>query len=72
LKHLKQFNEQRRVSSPRFNYVFATEHLPKQLQLQKKKLVPLFKAAREENKKTVWKVEDCEYRLYIDGEQAYA
>jgi len=52
--------------------VFATEHLPKELQLQKKKLVPLFKAACEENKKTVWKVEDCEYRLCIDGEQAYA
>jgi len=48
LKNLKLFNQQCRSKSPTINYVHATEHLPKEIQWQKKKLIKAYKAARKE------------------------
>ena len=35
--------------------------------LQKKRLLPLHKKARQEGKKATWKIMGDEYQLYIDG-----
>jgi len=67
LKHLKQYTNEKRL--PSTQYVYATEHLPKDLQDQKKKLIPLYKEARKYKKKTVWKIINCEYCLFFDGER---
>ena len=69
LKHLKEYNEKR---PPTTKYVYATEHLPIELQRQKKKLIPLYKKAKEENKKTVLKIVDCEYCLFVDDVRVHA
>ena len=69
LKHLKEYNEKR---PPTTKYVYTTEHLPIELQRQKKKLIPLYKKAKEENKKTVWKIVDCEYCLFVDDVRVHA
>ena len=48
-----------------------TEHLPRELQTQKKRLIPIFRTAEEEGKKTAWKIIDEDYQLYIEGEQFF-
>ena len=53
---------------PRFpGYIYVTDHLPIEMLQQKKKLLSLFNKARQEGKRTSWKVVADEYRLYIDG-----
>ena len=69
LKHLKEYNKKR---PPTTKYVYATEHLSIELQTQKKKLIPLYKKAKEENKKTVLKIVDCEYCLFVDDVRVHA
>ena len=54
LKHHKCYNKNRARSS---QYVYATEHLPIELQNQKKKLIPLYKEAKKEQKKNC--LENC-------------
>ena len=63
LKHLREYNEKR---LPTTKYVYATEHLPIELQRQKKKLIPLYKKPKEEIKKTILKIVDREYCLFVD------
>ena len=55
LKNLKVFNAERKVKRPTASYLYATEHLPKELQKQKKALMPLFKINKKlpRNYKTV-------------------
>ena len=48
-------------------YVYVTDYLPIKMLQQKKKFLPLFNKARQEGKRTSWKVVADEYRLYIDG-----
>ena len=50
-----------------FEYVYVTEHLLKNLQLQKKRLLPAFKQAKSERKRAIWQIENAEYRLYVEG-----
>ena len=69
LKHLKCYNKNRARSS---QHVYATEHLPIELQNQKKKLIPLYKEVKKEQKKTVWKIVDCEYCLFVNNERVFA
>jgi len=47
--------------------VFVTDHLPKELQKQKREIIPLFKAARKNKQKTEWRLLDGEYCLFIEG-----
>ena len=67
LKNLKAHNDRRRLQSLRSQYV--TEHLPKLFQEERKSLLPAFKEARSQNKKTTWRAEKGHYNLYIDGKK---
>ena len=52
LKNLKVYNAERKAKRPTASYVYATEHLPKELQKQKKALMPLFQKAKQNKQKT--------------------
>ena len=67
LKNLKLYNDNRNLKPKSQHYTYITEHLPRELQLQKKRLLPLYKKARQEGKKATWKIMGNEYQLYIDG-----
>ena len=50
LKNSKEYNEERkRTFGCETNYVYVTEHLPRELQQQKKKLVSSYKEAKQKN-----------------------
>ena len=70
LKNLKAYNAERKAKRPTAFYVYATEHLPKELQKQKKALMPLFQKAKQNKQKTAWKLQDSEYCLLVDDERA--
>ena len=42
-----------------------TVYLPRELQMQKKRLILLFRKAKEEGKKTAWKIINGDYQLYF-------
>ena len=67
LKFLKSYNDTRYAENREAKPVFVTEHLPKSYYEQKKALMPLFKKARNENKKTSWAVINGDYSLLVDG-----
>ena len=68
LKNLKPYNEERkRKFGNNAKSAYLTEHLPQQLQQQKKKLLSTFKEAREAGKKAFWRIERATYCLYIDN-----
>lgn len=62
---LKEYNQS--SSTGNSNYTYVTEHLPREFQQQRKSLLPQFKSARLQNKRTAWKIEDGRYCLYVDG-----
>ena len=67
LNNLKLYNNELNLK-PRFpGYIYVTDHLPIEMLQQKKKLLPLFNKARQEGKRTSWKVITDKYCLYIDG-----
>ena len=69
LKNLKTFNAKRRTERASTPYVYATEHLPRELQLQKNKLIPLFREARRKKEKTFWKLQNGEYCLFVNDKR---
>ena len=69
LKNLKNYNEKRRSDNSNSPYVYATEHLPKELQLQRSKLISEFRDARRNKRKTTWKLINSEYCLLVDGKR---
>ena len=69
LKHLKNYNEALNLKARNPGYVFVTEHLPRELQLEKERLLPIFRNAKAEGKKATSKIPDGGYHLYIDGAQ---
>ena len=68
LKNLKTYNAERKVKRQTTSYVYATKHLPKELQKQKKALKPLFQNAKRNKQKSAWKLQDSEYCLFVDDE----
>ena len=60
LKNLKADNAKRKAKRPTAFYVYATEHLPKELQKQKKALMPLFQKGKRNKQKTARKLQDSE------------
>ena len=48
------------------DYLYVTEHLPRELQSQKKRLLPIFKKAKQEGKKATWKIAGDEYQPFVD------
>ena len=69
LKLLKTYNQDREKDSK--SQVFVTEHLPKELYQQKKKLLPLYKEARRNKKQSTCLIKNGEYCLFIEGIRAY-
>ena len=68
LKNLREHNLQRKTEhGDSAEYVYVTNHLPIELQKQKKRLLPVFKAARKDGKKATWKIENSSCNLYIDN-----
>ena len=68
LKKLKSYNLKLSSSMGNdFEYIFVTEHLPKNLQLQKKCLLPAFKQAKSERKRATWQIDNAEYCVYVEG-----
>ena len=67
LNRLKTFNETCKKEGK--GTVYVTEHLPKQFIPQKKLLLPIFKRAKANKKKTSWRVENGEYALYVDNKK---
>ena len=47
-------------------YVYTTEHLLKELQLQQSKLIFGFCDARRNKRKSMWKLINSEYCLFVD------
>ena len=69
MKNLKAYNAERKAKQPTTSYLYATEHLPNELQKQKKALMPLFQKAKRNKQKTAWKLQDSEYCLFLDDER---
>ena len=69
LKNLKAYNVERKAKRLTASYAYATEHLPKELQKQKKALMPLFQKAKRNKQKTAWKLQDSEYCLFVDDQR---
>ena len=68
LKKLKSYNLKLSSSmGDDFEYVYVMKHLPKNLQLQKKRLLPAFKQAKSERKRATWLIKNAEYCLYVEG-----
>ena len=67
-KNLKRYSEARRLENLQPRYI--TEHLLKKFVEERKKLMPAFKEARLQSKKTAWRVENGHYALYIDNQRA--
>ena len=66
VKHLKSHNENLRHEQKSNPYVFVSDHLPQKLLEQRKQLLSMFNEARKRRQKTLWKVVDGEYCLYVD------
>ena len=65
LKNLKKYNEIRKSVDKKPHYV--TEHLPKQLQQERKALLRQFKEAKRMKKKVSWRAENGHYCLYVNN-----
>ena len=68
LRKLKDYNYDRKERlGEDAKYVYVTEHLPREVLQQKKLLLPVYKKAKEDGKRAVWKIEHASYCLYIDN-----
>ena len=72
LKKLKSYNKKRRSKNSNLPYVYATEHLRKELQLQRSKLISVFRDARRNKRKTMWKLIDSANCLLGDGKGGHS
>ena len=75
-KNLKDYNSNRAASYSDVDNLtnrhknrpaYITDHLPKEFLAQKRALMPKFIAAKRDNSKTSWRIEDGCYNLYVDG-----
>ena len=67
LTNLKLYSQQRKPAGNKVPYVYVTDHLSKVFELQKMMLLPQFKLARKQNKKTYWRIVDAKYCLFVEG-----
>ena len=70
LKMLKDYNQRQQESCPTVPKVYVSEHLPKEMYEQKKRLIPHFKDARKMKLKTIWIVQNGEYCLFVDDKKS--
>ena len=69
MKNLQSYNSQLKQSSKDNPYVFVTEHLPERFQQQRKRLLPLYKEAKNKKQKAVWKALDGNYTLFVNDKK---
>ena len=67
LKFLKSYNDKRKAENCEAKPIFVIDHLPKPYYEQKKALMPKFKKARQEYKKTSWAIINGNYSLLVNG-----
>ena len=58
---------QNAYQSPMSKYL-RSEHLPKELQLQKIKLFSSFQETRKKKQKTSWRLQNGEYSLFVNDQ----
>ena len=68
-KNLGQYNAMRKESRSTNLNIYITDHLPVKFQEQQKLLLPHYKEAKKNKKKTMWKALDGNYTLFIDNKQ---
>ena len=67
--NLKAYSDRLKSEQKPQPYVYVSDHLPQSFQNQRKILLPYFREARKHKQKTLWKAENGEYCLYVDGEK---
>ena len=68
-KNLGQYNAMRKESGSTNLNIYITDHLPAKFQEQRKLLLPYYKEAKKNKKKTIWKALDGNCTLFIDNKQ---
>ena len=68
-KQLKSYNAERRTEDDVSAYTYITDHLPVQFQKQRKRLLPSYEEAKQNNQKAVWKILDGEYTLFVNNKK---
>ena len=66
-RNLEEYNQERKTFGGMTNYVYVTEHQPRELQQQKNKLLSAYKEAKQNKQRTVWRIKKAKYCLYIDN-----
>ena len=54
----------------RYSNVYVTDHFPREFEKQRTLLLPLFKTARKDTKKSFWRAENCRYNFYVEAQKA--
>ena len=68
-KNFGPYNAMRKESGSTNLDTYITDHLPAKFQEQQKLLLPYYKEAKKNKKKTMWKALDGNYTLFIDNKQ---
>ena len=69
LKKNKSYNIARKVEDNTNPYIYVTKHLPEKFQDQRKRLLRIFNEARKNKQKTIRKVTDGDYTLFVNGKK---
>ena len=72
LKNLRGYNEDKKSENSKATKIYVTEHLPKTLYEEKKRLLPQYHKARSEKKRVNWCIQNGEYSLYVEGKKVEA
>ena len=70
LRNLKvQYNIEKKENLHFYRMFTNNERLPKELQQQKKNLLPEYKQAKAQRKRCQWKIVSCKYCLFVEGQK---
>ena len=58
---MKECHQERKTFGGVTNYVYVTEHQPRELQQQKNKLLSAYKEAKQNKQRTVWRIEKVNF-----------
>ena len=68
-KHLQKYNAKRQTEDDVSLYTYITSHLPIKFQKQRNFLLPIYKKAKQNIQKRVWKILDGEYTLFVNNKK---
>ena len=72
LKNLRGYNEDKKSDNSKATKIYVTEHLPKTLYEEKKRLLPQYHKAQSEKKRVDWCIQNGKYCLYVEGKKVEA